>query len=77
VNKAGTSNEILRDVLGLEQTTPMWAERELGAVVQRYSGQTLNDETLSALRHDLEGLGMGEALPRAFDSLLGDRDGQA
>jgi predicted ATPase len=73
-NKAGTSNEILRDVLGLELTTPIWAEQRLDQIVQHFSGMTLDENTLTALRHALEELGMGEALPRAFESLI-DRGG--
>lgn len=34
VNRAGTANEILRDVLGLPFTMPIWAEQRVDAIIR-------------------------------------------
>lgn len=36
INRAGTSNAILRDVLGIDSTLPIWAEKTLNDIVTKY-----------------------------------------
>ena len=74
VNKAGSSNEVLRDVLGLESTLPLWAERQLAEIVHRYAEMDFTDSTVSALRDELATLGMSETLPSALGDILEDRE---
>lgn len=50
INKAGTSNEILRDVLGLTTALPHWVEERLRAIVADFSARPLTEETFGALR---------------------------
>lgn len=70
LNKAGTSNEILREVLGLESASPAWVEDRFDQIVSRYAGQTLSRDLLGQLRRDLEELGLGRYVPRAIDLLI-------
>jgi hypothetical protein len=53
VNKAGSSNEVLRDVLGLESVLPLWAEHKLSEIVGRYAEMDFTDSTVSQLRNEL------------------------
>lgn len=71
-NKAGTSNEILRDVLGLEVTMPIWVVDELNRVVDRYAEKPLDGETVKALRQDLDQLGIADVLPDTVQRLAAD-----
>lgn len=73
VNKAGSSNQILRDVLGLETTMPLWAEDKLSEIARKYSELDFTSDTISALRGELAALGMEEALPSTIGDLLGGR----
>ena len=76
VNKAGTANEILRNVLGLDSTMPLWASHELDAIVSRYRTSGFDGNQVENLHHELEGIGLGESLPAAIDSIVGGREGR-
>lgn len=74
VNKAGTANEILRDVLGLEFTIPIWVESKLDSLVERYSAQAFTGETLTALREEMIALGFGKHVPKTISKLAERKD---
>lgn len=66
INKAGTSNDILRDVLGIDTTSPLWVEDKLKEIVERYSAIEISQESFSRLRVELEGLGLGKYIPETI-----------
>ena len=71
-NKAGTASEILRKVLGVPVTIPIWTEEKLNKIVDSYSSKSLTKDTFSSMRKDLKLIGfedlMPEALIRLFDN---------
>lgn len=73
VNKAGSANEILRDVLGVESTSARWVDEELRRVLARFARSDLSDESLEVLRQELNRLGLGRFLPQALQE-LGERE---
>lgn len=70
INKAGTSNEILRNVLGIESTMPTWAERELQNIIKKYSEKDLTNDSLSKLKVELNELGLGEYIPETISQIV-------
>lgn len=70
VNKSGTANEILRDVLGLPFTMPIWAEERADEIVRKYSHLKLNEESLSQLRAELKAIGMEKFVPDSIDKII-------
>lgn len=66
-NKAGTSNEILREVLGLGATVGLWVEQRLDELVARYADEEPSLPLLRELRDELRALGMEDALPQALE----------
>jgi len=60
VNKAGTASEILRSVLGVPVTLPLWAESQIESIVQDFDITTLDSQTISQLRARLEQNGLGD-----------------
>jgi len=74
VNKAGSSNEILRDVLGLQHTKPVWVEQKLNEIVERYSAQDITDADLKNLRADMKELGLDHLFPETMSRVLGRDD---
>jgi hypothetical protein len=70
VSKAADANQVLREVLGLEATIPTWAEGRLEALVRDYAQRPLNEETLNALRGELEALGMAEVFPESAAEIV-------
>lgn len=74
VDKAGTSNQILRDVLGLEATAPLWVERQVESVIGRYLGTEMTRERVQELRAELGKLGLADVLPQALERVMMDAD---
>jgi energy-coupling factor transporter ATP-binding protein EcfA2 len=73
VNKAGTAAAILRDVLGLEATLPEWVEADLANLVAQFRDQTITEESLNRLRHELSRLGFSELYPQTVAHLITKR----
>lgn len=69
VNRAGNASEILREVLGVPATIPIWVEKGLADIVEAYRARPLTNDTLDALRTDLSRLGYGELYPQALGEL--------
>lgn len=63
VNKAGSSNEILREVLGIPTTMPMWVESKLNDIVERFSNLEINEENFIQLRKEMTEIGFGKLIP--------------
>ncbi len=64
--KAGSSNEILRDVLGLDTALPLWVEQQLEEVISRYSAMKFEDETFVQLRKELKESGLDRMVPETI-----------
>jgi len=73
-NKAGSANDILRDVLGLDSTVPLWASRELQNIIQRYRDHEFNGSQVDQLSAELDALGLGTELPAAINAIFERRN---
>jgi predicted ATP-binding protein involved in virulence len=73
VNKAGSSNEILRDVLGLDFTRALWVQDRIKAIVSKYAPARTENE-LRAMRDEMSELGMGHLFPETLSRVLEDKD---
>lgn len=71
INRSGSSNEILRDVLGVETTLPIWAEEKLEVAVNKIKGQEVNASSLKQLKNDLNEVGLSDYFPEALDRVIG------
>jgi RNAse (barnase) inhibitor barstar len=71
VNRAGNAAEILRDVLGVPVTVPLWVETQLNSLVIEYRNRELTVESLSELRERMTDLGFGEMYPTALAGVVG------
>ena len=74
VNKAGTANEILRDVLGLHFTLPLWAGQKIDELVDRYSSEALTQQALARLREELNDIGLSHVLPETLTRIVNERN---
>lgn len=75
-NKAGSANDILREVLGVDITIPIWAEDRIRELVEEYSDQTFSREVISDLRSKLAELGLEAHATRAIANLAAVKDAQ-
>ena len=74
VNKAGPAAEILRTVLGVPVTLPLWAADELQRIVSDFELETLDRDRISELRRRLGEAGLGEFYPEALSTMAGPHD---
>ncbi|HZX15404.1 MAG TPA: AAA family ATPase [Pseudomonas sp.] len=70
VNKASSANEILREVLGVEATTPEWVSEELSIITKKYKNLEITKETLENIRAELKNLGFSDHYPLALAELM-------
>ena len=73
VNKSGTANEILRNVLGLETTMPLWVSRELKNIIARYRSRPFTKDDVERLSDELEELGLGDSFPETINAIYEGR----
>jgi predicted ATP-binding protein involved in virulence len=69
INKAGSSNDILREALGLSSTMPLWAEDALQKIIQKYAGMEFNDDNLKSLRTEMMNLGFDKVIPETIATI--------
>lgn len=67
VDKAGTANEILRDVLGLPFTIPLWAEAKLESIVKKYAQKGVSEETIDELEAELSAAGLENVIGNTYN----------
>lgn len=70
VNRAGTSNAILRDVLGIDSTMPIWAAEELESIVEKYSQLVISNNNLELLRTELSLIGLADYIPESIAQVV-------
>jgi uncharacterized protein with PIN domain len=74
-SRAGTANEILRDVLGLEYTLPLWVEGQLEGVVAEFVKEPITADSLGRLRERMKTLGLEKYVPETIAKLADSRGG--
>ena len=66
INRASSSNEILREVLGVRHTKPVWVEQKINELIDAYGGRGLSDTDLQALREDMKELKLDHLFPETI-----------
>lgn len=69
INKAGTANEILREVLGIEASSAPWVDDAVQTLIEKVNSQPLTSESLEDLRAGLNKLGLSRHLPSVIDEI--------
>jgi len=69
IDRTGSSNEILRDVLGLPSSSPTWVEQELEEVAAIAAGQDLTPALVEELQQRLGALGLARFVPSSLARL--------
>ncbi|PFC37731.1 AAA family ATPase [Bacillus cereus] len=70
-NRAANASEILRDVLGVPVTMPLWVENRLEDILQSYKGYEITPESYKRLKDELSSIGLKDHLPQALGILQG------
>ena len=69
VNKAASSNDILREVLGLTHTKPVWVEKALDDLIREYSSRELTEKALVDLRNEMTHLRLDHLFPETLSRI--------
>jgi predicted ATPase len=67
---SGTANDLLRNVLGLTSTMPIWAEEKIQKVIAEITSRPLTKESMDRLKLTLSELGMAHLIPDALGRLM-------
>jgi energy-coupling factor transporter ATP-binding protein EcfA2 len=70
INKAKTASEILREVLGVPVSMPIWVEDKLNEITGKYSSAEINETNFNAMRSELEEIGLENLVPQAISGIL-------
>lgn len=73
VNRAGTSNAILREVLGIDSSIPLWAEEQLRDIIRKYVLAELTEENLDKFRIEMGEIGLDEFIPDTIAEIVGEK----
>ena len=76
VEKSGSANDILRDVLGVPVTMPLWVQQRLNTIVETYSTAELTADTFASLRAALSEIGLAKYVPDAISDVVDKRRAQ-
>jgi hypothetical protein len=68
--RAGTANEILREVLGVPMPAPVWVEEKMKSLASQYESVELTSETFQAIRAELETIGLADFVPETLAEVI-------
>lgn len=72
-DKARGAADILRDVLGVSFTMPVWAEEKLKEINEKYSKLDIDENTFASLRKELTEIGLEDLVPYSIDTVLSSK----
>lgn len=70
IEKSGTANDILREVLGIDATMPDWVEEKINSIIDKYSDTGLTNDNLKSFKTDMSGLGFDKYIPNSISNLI-------
>jgi len=70
VEKSGTANQILREVLGIETTMPQWVDKKIEEIVSKYSDIGITQENLLLFKSELKSVGLDKYIPTSIANLI-------
>lgn len=70
VEKSGTANEILRQVLGIETTTPDWVDDRISELLKKYSNSGITPENIQSFKDDLSEIGLNNYINQSVVELI-------
>lgn len=75
INRAGSSNDILREVLGVPFTMPLWVEKRLGDIVDKFSKLDMNNKNFDLLRKEMKDTGLEKFFPDTMVRVIEKSEG--
>lgn len=63
---SGSPSEILRDILGVPVTMPLWVEDSLEGIVGNYRDRPFDERTIADFKRDINAAGLAKLFPEAL-----------
>jgi hypothetical protein len=70
VEKSGTANEILRQALGIETTTPEWVDAKIDQLLEKYSDSGITPDNIKLFKEELTAIGLNKYVSQAVVDLI-------
>lgn len=70
VEKSGTANEILRQALGMETTTPEWVDKRIDVLLEKYASTGITPENIQTFKNELTEIGLSNYINQAVVELI-------
>lgn len=70
LNKGSSSQDILYDVLGVDGSTPSWAETRLSEIIEKYEGRGSDRFALKDMTQELKASGLADRMASAFSKII-------
>lgn len=70
IEKSGSANDILRDVLGIETTMPEWVDIEIDKIIMKYSNSGITPENIAAFKTDVKKVGLEKYVSTSVATLI-------
>lgn len=70
VDKTGSANEILRDVLGIDSTKPEWVNNQIDEILDKYSDKGITPENISQFKDELKKIGLDKFVHLSVAELI-------
>jgi predicted ATP-dependent endonuclease of OLD family len=70
ITEAKSTNETVRDILGVPLAMPIWAEQKLKAITEKYISQSVEHISFENMKKELEGAGLSSFFPESMADVL-------
>jgi predicted ATP-dependent endonuclease of OLD family len=70
IEKSGSANEILRDVLGIDSTKPEWVNNQIDVIINRYSDKGITPENIEQFKSELKQVGLDKYVHTSIADLI-------
>lgn len=70
VNRAKTATQILREVLGVPFSMPIWVEDKLQEIISRHTRAEINEQVFKKMREELSEIGLEDLMPEAVSKFF-------
>jgi AAA15 family ATPase/GTPase len=70
IEKSGSANEILRDVLGIESTKPDWVNNQIDDILNKYSENGITPDNIEKFKSELKMVGLDKFVHTSVADLI-------
>lgn len=70
IEKSGSANEILRDVLGIDSTKPEWVNLQIDSIIDKFSKKGITPDNITNFKKELKSVGLDKLVHTSVADLI-------